>query len=254
MNAYAALVYAWNKNLDVLSNSTAFQLLSSGTITRRQYAAILRQVFHNVRESPQFMTLATSRFRGEQREVIKPLMRHALAESGHEQLCLDDIKALGEDVSSIPFERPLPATFALRASIFHMIEHHEPVACLGYMFQLEYTPTQLGQKYMAALEKSGIPRDAMTFIAEHAEVDIAHCKLMEMYCEKLIRTPEQLEDVLYMQRVTAELYAKMLDQAIETADEWNTLATPNPEELRRPRGEVHLCTGHTIDQRVGAAL
>jgi pyrroloquinoline quinone (PQQ) biosynthesis protein C len=239
MNAYAALVSAWNKNLDVLSNSTAFQLLSSGTITRRQYAAILRQVFHNVRENPQFMTLATSRFRSEQSEVIKPLMRHALAESGHEQLCLDDIKALGEDVSSIPFERPLPATFALRASIFHMIEHHEPVACLGYMFQLEYTPTQLGQKYMTALEKSGIQRDAMTFLAEHAEVDVGHCKLMEMYCEKLVRTPEQLDDVLYMQRVTAELYAQMLDQAIKTADHWNRLAMAHSEELRHRNGRRH---------------
>jgi pyrroloquinoline quinone (PQQ) biosynthesis protein C len=237
MNAYAALVSAWNKNLDVLSRSTAFQLLSSGTITRRQYASILRQVFHNVRENPQLMTLATSRFHGHQREVIKPLMRHALAESGHELLCLNDIEALGEDVSSIPFERPLPATFALRASIVHMIEHHEPIACLGYMFQLEYTPTQLGQKYMAALGNSGIPRDAMTFLAEHAEVDVAHCKLMEMYCEKLVRTLEQLDDVLYMQRVTAELYAKMLDQAIERAGDQEVLSLHNAKEGGQPACE-----------------
>ncbi len=232
MNAYDNLVAAWNKNLDVMARSKAFELMSTGTITRRQYAAILRQIFHNVRENPQIMTLATSRFRGEQREVIKPMMRHALAESGHEKLALHDIEALGEDVSSIPYERPLPATFALRASLMHMIEHHEPVACLGYMFHLEYTPTQLGRKYIAALEKSGIPRSAMSFLEEHAEVDVAHCKLMEMYCEKLVRTPEKLDSVLYMQRLTAELYAKMLDQAIETAEHWDRLSTANPEELR----------------------
>jgi hypothetical protein len=35
-----------------------------------------------------------------------------------------------------------------------------------------------------------------------------------------------------MQRVTAELYAKMLDQAIETADLRDTRTGLNPEELR----------------------
>jgi pyrroloquinoline quinone (PQQ) biosynthesis protein C len=231
MNAYKALVAAWNQDLETMSRSKAFELISTGRITRRQYAAVLRQIFHNVRENPQLMMLATARFRGDQREVIKPLMRHALAESGHEKLALHDIEVLGEDISSIPYERPLPATFAMRASVFHMIEHYEPVALLGYMFHLEYTPTQLGQKYIAALEKSGIPRSAMTFLEEHAEVDVAHCKLMEMYCEKLVRTPAQLDAVLYMQRVTAELYAKMLDQAIETAERWEALFAPNPNEL-----------------------
>lgn len=242
MNAYNALVAAWHTNLETVSRSKAFELISTGSITRRQYAAVLRQIFHNVRENPQFMTLATSRFRGDQREVIKSLMRHALSESGHEDLALHDIEALGEDISAIPYERPLPATFAMRASAFHMIEHHEPVACLGYMFHLEYTPTQLGQKYIAALEKSGIPRSAMTFLAEHAEVDVAHCKLMEMYCENLVRTPEQLGAVLYMQRLTAELYAKMLDQAIETADQWDRLSTPNPEERRHQERATVLVT------------
>src|SRR5262245_14792396 len=105
MNAYAALVAAWNMNLEAMSRSRAFELISSGRIRPRQYAAVLRQIYHNVRENPQLMTLATSRFRGEQREVIKPLIRHALAEAGHEALALHDIEALGEDVSTIPHER-----------------------------------------------------------------------------------------------------------------------------------------------------
>lgn len=230
MNAYNALVAAWNKNLETMTRSKAFTLMASGQLTRRQYAAILRQIFHNVRENPQLMTLAAARFRGEQRKAVPILLRHARSEAGHEDLALNDIKALGEDVADIPFERPLSASFAMRASVCHMVEHHDPVAIVGYMFQLEYTPTQLGHQYMAALERAGVPREAMSFLAEHAEVDVAHCKLLEKYCEILIRTPEQLEAVLYLQRVTAELYAKMLDQAIETADQWDTLTGPNPEE------------------------
>lgn len=230
MNAFETLRAAWHANHEIMAGSRAFKLMASATITPRQYAAILRQVFHNVRENAQLMTTAAGRFRGPQRTVVKTLLRHAVSEAGHELLALHDIEALGEDISQIPLERPLPSSFALRASVAHMIEHHEPVAIVGYMFQLEYTPVQLGQAYMEALERAGIPRNAMTFIEEHASVDVSHCKLIEQYCEALLRTPEELEAALYMQRLTAELYARMLDEAIDSAERWDALSMPNPEE------------------------
>lgn len=217
MNAYLSLVAAWHENLGITRGSRAFTLLGSGELTRRQYAAMLRQVFHCVRDNPQMVALATNRFRGEQRTMVKKFLRHAASEVGHDELALQDMAAVGEDISGVPFERPQPATFALIASVFHTVEHHEPVAILGYMFHLEYTATQLGGGYIAALTKAGFPPESMTFLAEHAEVDVAHCKLIEEYCEVLLRTPEQLQAALYVQRLTAELYASMLDQAIERA-------------------------------------
>lgn len=236
MNAYQALVDAWNKNLESMSRSKAFELIASGQITRAQYAAILRQIFHQARENPQIQALVTLRFRGEERELVKAFLRHALSEVGHDELARRDIETLGVDTSSLLRERPLPATFATTASVVYMIEHHDPVAYLGYLFHLEYTPTQLGKRYMAALEKSGVPRQAMSFLEEHSTVDVAHCKLMEQYCERLIRTPEQLEAVLYMQRITAELYAKMLEQAIESA---GRIELPSPAGSRDSSQRFH---------------
>jgi pyrroloquinoline quinone (PQQ) biosynthesis protein C len=216
MNAYQHLVDAWNEYSAAMTRSDAFELVSSGRITRDQYAAILRQIFHQARENPQIQALVTARFRGEDRLLVKTFLRHATSEVGHDELALQDIEALGGDVSRIRKERPMPATFALLASVFYMIEHHDPVAYLGYLFHLEYTPVQLGSRYMEALERCGIPRAAMTFLEEHAAVDVSHCKLIQLYCDKLIRTPEQLESVLFMQRVTAQGYSKMLDEAIRS--------------------------------------
>lgn len=233
MDTYAILEAAWKDNASRMSQSKAFALLASGRMTPRQYAAVLRQVFHHARENPQIQALATARFRGDQRALVRNFYRHAISEIGHDELALRDIEALGEDVSRIRSERPLPATFALLASAFHMIEHHEPVAYLGYLFHLEYTPVQLGHLYMEALERAGIPRTAMGFLEEHATADVAHVKLIRTYLDKLVTTPEELDAVLYMQRVTAELYARMLDQAIETADQWDGLSRPSPEETRR---------------------
>ncbi len=221
MNAYQALVDAWNENVQLIQRSKTLELIASGRITRAQYAAVLRQIFHQTRENPQIQALVTMRFRGEERELVKTFLRHAISEIGHDELARRDIEALGSDTSTLLQERPLPATFAVIASVVYMIEHHDPIAYLGYLFHLEYTPTQLGARYMAALEQCGIPREAMSFLEEHSTVDVAHCKLIEQYCEKLIRTPEQLEAALYMQRVTAEMYAAMYDQAIISAVEPN---------------------------------
>lgn len=218
MNAYQSLVDAWRQGLPLMANSPAFQRIASGQITQPQYAAVLRQIFHNAGYNPQLMLLCASRLRGQDRQCVKSFSRHAISEIGHDELALRDLVALGEDVGDLRAERPLPATFALMGSATHMIEHHDPVGFLGYIFHLEYTPIQMGARYIEALTQAGIPRAAMGFLEEHARVDVAHCKLMESYCKKLVRTPAQLESVLYMREQTAWLYAQMLQQAIASAD------------------------------------
>jgi pyrroloquinoline quinone (PQQ) biosynthesis protein C len=230
MNAYAALVEAWNCDRSTLTASPAFQLLASGRITRAQYAAILRQIFHHARENPQIQALATARFRGDQRDLVKNFLRHAQSEIGHDALALADIAALGEDTAGIRTERPLPATFSLLANAFYMIEHHNPLAYLGYLFQLEYTPVQVGPGLMASLEGCGIPKAAMTFLEEHATVDVAHCRLLQQYADKLIRTQEDLNDVLYMRKVTADGYLRMLEAAIAAAGQGGAFGV-SPEEV-----------------------
>ncbi|MFO1078346.1 MAG: iron-containing redox enzyme family protein [Planctomycetota bacterium] len=217
MNAYEHLVAAWQQDF-ATAPSPAFRRIATGDLDRRHYAAVLRQIFHHARENPQLQALATVRFRGDQRRMISLFYRHATSEVGHDELALRDLETLGVDLQDIRTERPLPATFALLASAFYMVEHHDPVGYLGYLFHLEYTPVQVGTRYMDALAGAGIPRAAMGFLEEHAKIDVAHCRLLERYCAELVRTPEQLDTVLFMRRTCSELYARMLEQAMATVD------------------------------------
>jgi len=227
---HAALVQSWNETQAQLANTSALRLAREGRLTRVQYAAVLRQIFHQARENPQIQALATVRFRGHQRAMVSTFYRHAISEVGHDQLALDDIAALGFSTEGIAEERPLASTFALTGTIFHQIEHHDVIGYLGYLFHLEYTPTQVGPAFMEMLAMSGIPREAMGFIDEHAKVDIAHCKLMERYLRELVTTQDELDAVLYMQRATAQLYARMLDEAVASADSlsWVELESGQP--------------------------
>jgi hypothetical protein len=214
MNMFDRVRAEWeNVRLD-FNRCEAMQRIVGGDIGIAHYKSILRQIFHQARENPQLQALAAVRFRGGQRESIKRFFQHATSEIGHDKLALADLAVLGEDVANIPAERPHPATAALTAFAFHHVEYSNPIGYLGYLFHLEFTPTQDGALYMDRLRSLGVPDEAMTFLAEHATVDVAHNKLMERYAEDLIRTEDDFDAVVYVMRATGYLYGEMLRAAI----------------------------------------
>lgn len=196
----------------------AMKILQSGRLTVAHYKSYLRQVFHYTRDNPQIQALAATYFRGSDRAFVKMFYKHASQEIGHDLMALADLAALGEDTSRVPIENPLPATAALNGFVFTTIYNRNPIGYLGYLFFLEFLPTSSGEAYMVMLERIGVPRKAMTFLQEHATVDVHHNRMMEHYAARLIRTAGDMSAVIYTMKATAKLYADMLLAAIEQAD------------------------------------
>jgi Iron-containing redox enzyme len=218
MNSMNTLLAEFQDILAKFNGSQPIRRIMAGDVTIDHYKEILRQIFHHTRENPQIQALATVYFRGHQRTIIKDFYRHATSEIGHDQLALNDLKVLGEDVGSIPYENPLPSTTALLGFAFYQINNLNPIGYLGYLFFLEFTPTQNGRAYMELLNKIGVPYEAMTFLQDHAAVDIGHNKLMESYVAELIKTEDDLSSVIYAMQVTGKLYADMLQGAFDQVD------------------------------------
>lgn len=200
--------------------------LLDGEMTPAEYRSILRQIFHHARENPQLQALASVYFRGRQRDMVRPFFVHAASEVGHDQLALNDFATLGGDPTNIPYENPLPATSALLAFGFYQVYNLNSLGYLGYLFFLEFTPTQSGNEFMDKLRGAGIPDTAMTFIRDHAEIDVGHNKMMEQYVSRLIRDDSDLDCVSYAMKTTGYLYAQMIGAAVDDASEdrdtgWN---------------------------------
>jgi len=211
------ILSAWRPAMEEMLTSPAFSRVTAGELSAAEYGAILRQIFHQVREHPQAMGVFTSRLRSDRRRaMVKTLLKHAVSEAGHDDLAIADLEALGEDVSTIRSERPLPSTAAIVAFMHYQLEHENPIGFLGYMLHLEFLPTAIGPALMRALSKAGIQEQAQTFLRDHAEIDVGHNRLMENYVEHLVLTDEDLDAVCYVARATAHLYARMLDDAITT--------------------------------------
>lgn len=209
---------AFESALERFNASPPIRRLTGGEIEIAHYQWILRQIFHHARENPQIQALATVHFRGKQRDWVKPFFKHATSEIGHDQLALNDLAALGVTVETIPDEAPLPNTTALLALPFYLIQHKNPVAYLGYLYFLEFTPTSSGERYLEALAAMGVPDTAMSFLLDHARIDVAHNKLMEAYLEGLIADRSDADAVCAAIQATALLYENMLQGALERAD------------------------------------
>lgn len=218
MSTFQELRAAFDSVQAAFLQSPALRRLQEGSIGIPHYASYLRQVFHQVRENPQIQALATVYFRGHQRAAIKRFFKHATSEIGHDQLALEDLRALGVDVETLPYEHPLPETAGLISFPFYQIYNLNPVGYLGYLFFLEFLPTASGGALMTALQRVGVPRDAMRFLNDHAVIDVAHNRMMEAYAETLITDEREFKSVVYAMRVTGALYARMIEAAFMAAD------------------------------------
>jgi hypothetical protein len=232
MNVSHSLDGEFRLALTGFAASPAMRMLANGSFDVPHYKAVLREIYHYSKEDPQIQALASVYFRGEDRAMVKMFLKHATSEISHDLMALDDLKTLGENVTSIPASLPLPTTIALTAFPFYQIQYHNPIGYLGYLYFLEYMPTQAGAGYMAALKAVGVPEEAMPFLHEHATVDIAHNNLMQEYLRRLVRTQSDLSAVAYGIRVTGYLYGEMLSGAVRSVDQKRE-SYPNYAEIER---------------------
>jgi hypothetical protein len=217
MDAIAILKGEFSGVMAEFNASPPVRQVLEGRLSIADYKSILQEIYHYTKENPQIQALAAVRFRGRDRDFVKMFFKHATMEIGHDRMALDDLAALGGDVSSIPLTNPLPTTIGLISFPFYQINYLDPVGYLGYLYFLEYMPTQQGHAYGAALARLGVPEKAMTFLKEHMAVDIGPDKLMEEYLRGLVHDKADVQSIVYAMKVTSELYSQMLAGAIQQA-------------------------------------
>ena len=218
--------------MHTFNHGPAIAFLRSNAFKAEHYRSALREFFHYTRENPQLQTLATVYFRGTDRQLIKMFVGHARSEIGHDHMALEDLKVLGGDASAIATENPLPATTALTAFAFFQIQHRNAIGYLGYIYFLEYMPTQHGATYAEALLKANVPKESLSFLQEHIAVDVGHNQMMQRYLDQLLHSQADVDAVIYAMRVTGELYAHMLWSAIQRVENLVTFGQAWHESAR----------------------
>ncbi|MFJ9631684.1 iron-containing redox enzyme family protein [Streptomyces sp. NPDC101175] len=164
-------------------------------VLRTRYLAYLYEMHALIRSSVPLMERAAVRCAravpGD--PIAAPLRsyleRHIEEERGHDDWLLDDLAAAGGDPARTADRLPSPVVAELVGAQYYWIEHHHPVALLGYIRVLEgNAPAPWLADRLAA--RTGLPAAAFRTVRAHAELDGGHLADLDALLDALPLTPE----------------------------------------------------------------
>jgi pyrroloquinoline quinone (PQQ) biosynthesis protein C len=194
------------------------QRFMTGTLKREHYILFLWETFHFVRFTPIHLRLAAARMPAG--PLQERFLRHAKEEGGHDHWALQDLAAMGVNVTMVEESLPLPATIGLIAYERYTATKLEPMALLGLEYGMEGFTANAGGQALAALEQSlALGPDATRFLRRHAELDAHHVEEdVEALCA-FVETPAQRAAVIRNAKESMLRYASMYDGICQAARE-----------------------------------
>jgi hypothetical protein len=131
---------------------------------------------------------------------------------------LDDIRALGLNSLDSVSLTPLPQTIAMAAYAHYQLVERATVGLVGYLWFFERMPRLFYPLWHSACQRGGVPETALHALAEGSVVDHARDQLVSNCCRQLVRRPRDLGLATQSLRDTAELFATMVDAALQRAE------------------------------------
>ncbi len=156
------------------------------------------------------------------------LITHVAQEARHDEWLLQDLAAAGREPRGVLAEQPGVAVARLVGAQYYWIEHHHPIALLGYIAVLEgnQPPPWLGGRLAA---ETGLPRAAFRTLELHAVLDQGH--------------RDDLDDLLGRLDPAAEHERALSVSALHTADALAALLhqiSTRSEHLPRPAAPTRI--------------
>jgi len=131
---------------------------------------------------------------------------------------LDDLRALGLNSMDRVSLTPLPQTIALAAYAHYQLVERATVGLVGYLWFFERMPRLFYPLWSDACQRGGVPQKAQRALAEGAVIDPARDQLMMNCCRQIVRRPRDLGLASQSLHDTAELFATMVDAALQRAE------------------------------------
>ena len=136
---------------------------------------------------------------------------------------LDDLRALGLNSFDSVSLTPLPQTIALAAYAHYQLVERATVGLVGYLWFFERMPRLVYPLWSDSCRRGAVPDKALHALAEGAAVDVVRDDLVVSCCRQLVRRPRDLGLATQSLHDTAELFATMLEAALQRAER-----RPNP--------------------------
>ncbi len=146
-------------------------------LTLDEYRAFLHDLYHIVWHFCPVMAAAAARCGDEFRSVRYELYERIEEEKGHDSWVLEDIGALGGDVSATHATLPSAPVQAMIGFNYYAAEHVHPCSVLGMLYVLEVIASVYGGRVSDAIARKigcDVAAGGFKFLSSHATMDLDH--------------------------------------------------------------------------------
>ena len=169
-----------------LSTPIIRHVLENG-IERNLYLNYLEQAYHHVKQTCPLLAAAASQCTTHDSVYQQALFDYIDEEKGHELWILEDIKALGGDITSIRHGKGDATVRIMVGYARYAIDHISPYSLLGMVHVLEGMSVILADKAASAIMQSNALPHAkgFSYLTSHGALDQEHVKFFENLINKI---------------------------------------------------------------------
>ena len=181
---------------------------------RRIYALYMTQVYHYTFHTARNQALVGANLHNVDLRYMRYCFEHALEETGHEQMALHDLRAVGlrieDPARDVP--RPLPATELLIAYLYWVSTQGNPTQRLGYSYWAERSYDFIRPMIDTVRGRMNLATSDMTFFFAHSNVDEKHARDVTRVLAEVCRTADDWAAVRRTAEMTLRLTLQILEQ------------------------------------------
>lgn len=157
-----------------MGRNPAFHLVNEGGWQRSMYVAYLRETCHLVRHTSLVLALASAHLNDDHRSLRSWFIEQAGDEHNHDLLCINDLRALGENPERVLRSHPKLGAWSLITQAYY-VARYRPLAILGYVLTTESVGANYADHYADLLmTRYGYDANQVTFIRAHGGFDAKH--------------------------------------------------------------------------------
>jgi len=134
------------------------------------------------------------------------------------RLFLDDLRALGLNSMDSVSLTPLPQTIAMAAYAHYQLVERATVGLVGFLWFFERMPRLFYPLWRQSCQRGGVSDKALHALIGGAVVDPVRDHVVSNCCRQLVRRPRDLGLATQSLHDTAELFATMIDAALQRAE------------------------------------
>ncbi len=208
--------------LEKVANHTLIRRLfgqDQQPLTKSNYAALIIEVFHLIRHTPHYLSNA-ARHCFEDEWLRDWWMEFAVDESGHDKLCLADLRKMG--IPDVVIKRSSPG-FGATAMVAnnYMVGERNPVALIGFAMATEGLGSSLAGEAAKYIESSyDYGKNSTSFLKVHGAEDVEHYRSVVNAFNKYAGDPGQFDAMVGVWRYTIHNYAQLFDDVLRRGDNW----------------------------------